>query len=76
MAQGRLTRDDLFGIATLHGWKKGQPLTEPQKESVRQELKTSLQSHDFAPTRVFDGNGGFRLMSLEEAVENLLEELV
>ena len=72
----RLTREDVFQLATKLGWKKGEPLNDAQRTAIRNALRGALSAADTAPTRVFDGTGNFRPMTLDEATENLLEELV
>lgn len=73
----RLMRTDIFNIAAENGWEKGKVLPEEAKDVIRTKIKEALRSSDFAPTRVYDGDtGNFRLMTVDEAAENLLEELV
>jgi len=73
----RLTRENLFTLAQKHGWERGKHLPAPKKQALVEELKTVLSNEvTMAPARVFDGSGGFREMTLDETVENLLEELV
>jgi hypothetical protein len=73
---GRMTREDLFILAAKHGWEKGKLLTGDKRDLLREELRQALTEADMAPTRVFEADGSFRPMRMDEAVENLLEELV
>lgn len=72
----RLSRDDIFQLATANGWVKGKELTNAQRNAIRIAMRQALSASDNAPTRVFDGTGTSRAMTTQEAVDNLLEELI
>lgn len=72
----RLLRSDLFTIAKKHGWVKGTPLSTVTRTAILNELRGKLVEADTAPTRVFEADGSFRPMTIKEAADNLLEELV
>lgn len=71
----RLSREDLFKIAADKGWTRGAAPTGAQRDALRAAFHEALAASDLAPTRVYDG-GEMRPMTLDEAAENLLEELV
>lgn len=72
----KLSRIEVFTIASQLGWVKGTPLTQNQRIGIRSALRAALIRTDTPPTRVFQADGSFRPMTIDEATDNLLEELV
>lgn len=70
-----VTRDDLFAIATKHGWQRRKPLSKPQRAAIAAEIGAKLTQDEVErASRVWEASGG-KAMTLSAAVNALLEEL-